>query len=71
MRGNGKAATNPDGVRAFTDEELAELRARINRSQKLSPADLVAWDCVIGFGLRPAELKGLELQADDGLPLAV
>ncbi len=70
LRGNGKAAANPDGVRAFTDEELTELRARIHRSQKLTPADLVAWDCVICFGLRPAELKGVELHTDDGLPIA-
>jgi integrase len=70
LRGNGRAAASPEGVRAFTDEELAELRARIGRSNKLTPADLVAWDCVICFGLRPAELKGLELLTDEGLPLA-
>jgi len=61
MRGNGKAAVSPHGVRAFTDQELEELRARIERSYRLTPADLVAWDCMICFGLRPAELKGLVL----------
>jgi len=61
MRGNGKAAVSPHGVRAFTDKELEELRARIERSYRLTPADLVAWDCLICFGLRPAELKGLVL----------
>ena len=61
MRGDGKAAVSPHGVRAFTDQELEELRARIERSYRLTPADLVAWDCMICFGLRPAELKGLVL----------
>ena len=61
MRGNGKAAVSPHGVRAFTDGELEELRARIKRSYRLTPADLVAWDCMICFGLRPAELNGLLL----------
>lgn len=61
MRGNGKAAASPHGVRAFTDKELEELRARIERSYRLTAADLVAWDCLICFGLRPAELKGLVL----------
>lgn len=61
MRGNGKAAADPAGVMGFTDAEVAELRQRIQRS-RLSPADLVAWDCMVVFGLRPAELKGLELR---------
>ena len=61
MRGNGKAAASHHGVRAFTDGELEELRARIKRSYRLTPADLVAWDCMICFGLRPAELNGLLL----------
>ena len=61
MRGNGKAAASPHGVRAFTDGELEELRARIKRSYRLTPADLVAWDCMICFGLRPAELNRLLL----------
>ena len=61
MRGNGKAAANPAGVVGFHDGEIDELRERIIRS-RLSPADLVAWDCLAVFGLRPAELIGLELQ---------
>jgi integrase len=73
MRGNGKAAASPEGVRSFTDAELAELRTRIERSiqrHKLTPADLVAWDCLTVFGLRPAELQGLELTARQGVPVA-
>ena len=70
MRGNGKAAAAADGVRAFADQELLELRARIQRSSKLTPKDLVAWDCLICFGLRPAELQGLELDQEEGLLLA-
>lgn len=70
LRGNGKAAANPEGVRAFSDEELQELRDRLERSRKLTPADLVAWDCLIAFGLRPAELQGLSLSTVEGLPLA-
>jgi integrase len=72
MRGNGKAAASPEGVRGFTDVELVELRARIERSiqrHKLTPADLVAWDCLTVFGLRPAELQGLELTARQGVPI--
>ena len=61
MRGNGKAAADPAGVIGFRDAEIDELRLRIQAS-RLTPADLVAWDCVIAFGLRPAELKGLQLQ---------
>lgn len=70
MRGNGKAAANPEGVRPFTDGEITELRARIERSSKLTPADLVAWDCLICFGLRPAELQGLVLLEQEGSPTA-
>jgi len=70
MRGSGRAAANPEGVRSFTDAELAELRARIQRSSRLTPADLVAWDCLVCFGLRPAELQGLELVQEDDLLLA-
>ncbi|WP_341900283.1 hypothetical protein [Synechococcus sp. UW140] len=66
IRGNGKAAANPQGVRAFTDQELEELRARIQRSCRLTPADLVAWDCMVCFGLRPAELNGLRLSNQEG-----
>lgn len=65
LRGNGRAAANPAGVMAFTDTEVDELRERIARS-RISPAGLVAWDCLIVFGLRPAELKGLRL-LDAGL----
>ncbi|MFM7549241.1 MAG: hypothetical protein ACKO8I_10315 [Cyanobacteriota bacterium] len=61
MRGNGKAAADPAGVIGFRDAEIEMLRERIQRS-RLTAADLVAWDCLIVFGLRPAELKGLELQ---------
>jgi integrase len=70
LRGNGKAAASPDGVRAFTDAEITELRARIERSHLLTPADLVAWDLLIVFGLRPAELQGLEVSAQQGVPVA-
>jgi hypothetical protein len=58
LRGNGKAAADPDGVRGFTDAKLDELRARILRSRRLTAEDPVAWDCVVCFGLRPAELTG-------------
>jgi len=70
LRGNGRAAASPEGVRAFTDAELAELRARIERSYRLTPADLVAWDCLVVFGLRPAELQGLEVIEEQGEPEA-
>jgi integrase len=73
MRGNGKAKASPEGVRSFTDEELAELRTRIERSiarHKLTTADLVAWDCLIVFGLRPAELQGLQITTQQGVPIA-
>jgi len=69
MRGNGRAAAAAEGVRAFSDEEIKELRARLQRS-KLTPADLVAWDLLICFGLRPAELQGLHLLMEEGLLLA-
>jgi integrase len=61
MRGNGKAAADPAGAMGFKDAEIVELRERITRS-RLTPADLVAWDVLIVFGLRPAELKGLQLR---------
>jgi integrase len=60
MRGGGKAAADPAGVRSFSDEEIAELRARIMRS-RLTPGDLLAWDLLVVFGLRPAEVKGVQL----------
>jgi integrase len=73
MRGNGRAAAAAEGVRAFTDPELVELRARIERSisrKRLTAADAVAWDCLIVFGLRPAELQGLQLDQEEGGLLA-
>ncbi|MCP9771655.1 hypothetical protein KBY66_03305 [Synechococcus sp. Tobar12-5m-g] len=72
LRGNGKAAADPRGVRSFTDAETELLRARIVASARLTAADLVAWDCLIVFGLRPQELIGLALKASpSGAPLAV
>ena len=70
MRGNGKAAADPRGVRAFSDAEIATLRERVI-SSRLTPADLVAWDLLAVFGLRPVELQGLELRQDGGTLLAV
>jgi integrase len=70
LRGNGKAAADPQGVRAFTDEEITQLREAIERS-RLTPADLVAWDCLICFGLRPKELQALELRQACGSLVAV
>ena len=69
MRGNGKAAAPTEGVRAFTDTEVAELRSRIARS-KLSPAAAVAWDLLAAFGIRPAELKGISLRTKGGQLIA-
>ena len=71
LRGNGKAAAAAEGVRAFSDPEIAELRARIQASHRLGEDDLVAWDCLVVFGLRPAELKGLTLLSEQGHPIAV
>lgn len=70
LRGNGKAAADPQGVRAFTDEEIERLREAIERS-KLTSADLVAWDALICFGLRPKELQGLTLHQAGGSLVAV
>ena len=70
MRGNGKAAADPAGVIGFQDQEIEELRERITRS-RLTPADLVTWDALIVFGLRPAELKGLELRQQSRTLVAV
>ena len=70
MRGNGKAAADPAGAMGFQDAEIEELRERITRS-RLTAADLVAWDCLIVFGLRPAELKGLELRQQGRALVAV
>lgn len=49
------------GARAFNDEAIAELRGLLQRSKRITTAGLVAWDLLICFGLRPAELHGLEL----------
>lgn len=65
LRGNGKAATDPEGVQSFSDQEIQQLREAIEAS-KLIPADLVAWDCLAVFGLRPQELIGLELKKGPG-----
>ena len=70
MRGNGKAAADPAGAIGFQDLEIDELRERITRS-RLTAADLVAWDALIVFGLRPAELKGLELRQQGRTLVAV
>lgn len=70
LRGNGRAMATPGGALGFRDAEIEELRERIARS-RLTPADLVAWDCLIVFGLRPAELKGLELRQQGGALVAV
>ena len=70
LRGNGKAAADPAGVMGFSDEEIEELRQRIQQS-RLTAADLVAWDCLMVFGLRPVELKGLVLQEQGGQLVAV
>jgi hypothetical protein len=43
---------------------------RLQRSSRLTPADLVAWDLLIVFGLWPAELQGLELLVEEELILA-
>ena len=69
MRGNGRAAADPEGVRSFSDGEVGELRGRVQRSigrKRLTPADLVAWDVLTVFGLRPMELQGLRLDQADG-----
>lgn len=71
MRGTGKAATAPEGVRSFTDAEIQELRARLLRSRKLHEPELLAWDLLIVFGIRPKEVQGLELEQRDGLLVAI
>ena len=70
LRGNGKAAAAPQGVRSFSDAEIEQLRAAIHQS-RLTAADGVAWDCMIVFGLRPKELQALELQHREGVLVAV
>jgi len=72
LRGNGKAVVDPDGVRAFTDQEIQQLRDRIESSARLGPSDLLAWDCLVVFGLRPQELVGLQIEGRvDAVPVAV
>lgn len=72
LRGNGKAAADPEGVRAFSDQEIQVLRERIEKSTKLGAADLLAWDILAVFGLRPQELIGLEVKGGArGAPVAV
>ncbi|MFM7393554.1 MAG: hypothetical protein ACKO22_04120 [Cyanobium sp.] len=71
MRGNGRARKDPAGVRAFSDAEIDRLRAMVQGSRQIGPADLVAWDCLAAFGLRPAELQGLELRQEGGTLVAV
>jgi integrase len=72
LRGNGKAAAHPEGVRAFRDQEIQLLRERIKKSAKLGPGDLLAWDILAVFGLRPQELIGLDVKSGaHGLPVAV
>jgi integrase len=70
LRGNGKAAADPRGVRAFADLEIEQLREAITNSPKLTPAHVVAWDCLIVFGLRPKELQALELRREGGVLVA-
>ena len=70
LRGNGRAKLSRAGVRAFNDAELDELSTRIHRSTRLTPADLVVWDLLACFGLRPAEIKGMELVQVDWTPQA-
>ena len=65
LRGDGKATKPIDGERAFTDEEIAQTRAMFQRS-RLKPSDLVCWDLLFVFGLRPAELPFTTLQLRDG-----
>ncbi|MBE9172733.1 hypothetical protein IQ216_06415 [Cyanobium sp. LEGE 06143] len=68
LRGNGKAAADPEGVRAFSDQEIQLLRERIEKSARLGPSDSLAWDCLVAFGLRPQELVGLEIRWPWGRP---
>jgi len=70
VRGNGKAAADPRGVSSFTDQQIELLRDAIKAS-KLTAEDLVAWDCLICFGLRPKELQELELRQEDETLVAV
>jgi len=66
MRGNGAAAKPVAGVKGFKDAEVDELRLRIQASYRLTEADLVAWDVMQCFGLRPKELQFFGLLHQDG-----
>ncbi len=66
MRGNGAAAKPVAGVKGFKDAEVDELRLRIQASYRLTYADLVAWDVLQCFGLRPKELQFFSLLQQDG-----
>ncbi len=66
MRGNGTAAKPVEGVKLFKDAEVDELRLRMQGSYRLTDADLVAWDVLQCFGLRPRELQFFSLQQQDG-----
>ncbi len=65
LRGDGNAANPIDGARAFTNYEIAQTRAMFQRS-RLTLSDLVGWDLLFVFGLRPAELAFTTLQLRDG-----
>ena len=71
LRGNGRAAADPAGVRSFSDDEIHMLRERIQASRQLTNSDLLCWDLLIVFGLRPVELQGLELRQEGGVLVAV
>ena len=66
MRGNGAATKPVAGVKGFKDAEVDELRLRIQSSNRLTDADLVAWDVLQCFGLRPKELQFFSLLHQDG-----
>jgi hypothetical protein len=56
-------------VRAFADQEIEELLSQLLRSRRLTPVDLVVWNCLISFGLRPAELQELGMVMTPALNL--
>lgn len=76
LRGNGRGAASPEGVRSATDDDIQELRARLLRAverahrRQQPPSKLVALDCLALFGLRPQELQGLQLELTPGGLLA-
>ena len=65
MRGNGKAAKAVEGEAAFTDEQITRARELL-MSGRGKPYDLVAWDLLFFFGLRPAEIPFANLQLRNG-----